>query len=135
MSFIDILVLLIKVLHTLIVLFVVLAPFQNIPVILFIHAMFSILLLFHWYAESDVCFLTYLEAKLTDKKVDQGFIYKIIAPFYNISKLKIIHILWTGVIFLLFISLHKLLIYYYKYCTKIDTLSCIYNAYSIKNNI
>ncbi len=125
------LLLLVKLCHYILILFILIAPFINIPALLVIHIIVSISLLFHWYLDSDVCFLTYLEAYLTGKNVNNGFIYSIISPIYKISKLQVKHIIWTSTILLLFISFHKVIIYLSS-CE--DKYKCLYNAYK-KNNI
>jgi hypothetical protein len=129
----NILLLFIKICHLLILLFILLTPFQNLPILLLIHMLFSILLLIHWYNQSDVCFLTYLESYITNTNVNDGFIYKIISPFYNISKIKVRQMVWTMTILLLFISSHKFIIYVKENC-KESIYKCVYNAY-IKNNL
>jgi hypothetical protein len=50
--------------HCLIIIFVLFAPFTNIPAILILHITFAICLFTHWYANSNVCSLTVLEANL-----------------------------------------------------------------------
>jgi hypothetical protein len=125
------LLLLVKLCHYILISFILIAPFINIPALLFIHAMLSMSLLFHWYLDSDICFFTYLEAYLTGKNVDNGFIYSIVSPVYKISKLQVRQIIWTITILLLFISSHKVILYLSS-CG--DKYKCLYNAYN-KNNI
>jgi len=112
----NILLLLLKICHIIILLCVLIIPFTNIPILLFLHILFSLLLLLHWYGSSDVCFLTYLESLITGNNINDGFIYKIISPFYNISKIKTKQLIWTITILLLFISLHKFILFINNYC-------------------
>jgi hypothetical protein len=123
------LLLLLRLCHLIILLYILLTPFTDIPVLLFIHALFSILLLIHWYTQSDNCFLTYLESKITGQNINDGFVYKIISPFYNISKPDVKKMVWTITIFLLFISLHKCIMYIKNHCNK-SFYKCIYYAYT-----
>ena len=106
----NLLLLLLNIIHISILLFILLAPFTNNILILFIHILFCILLLIHWYINTDVCFLTLVEAFITGSDVNKGYIYKIISPFYNISQLQVKTMIWTITILLLIISLYKLII-------------------------
>ena len=103
----DILLLLLNFIHISILLFILFCPFTDNILLLFIHILFSILLLLHWYIQSDICFLTYVEAIIRGEDVKQGFIYKIISPFYNISELKVKNMIWTITILLLCLSIYK----------------------------
>ena len=122
----NILLLLLKLCHISILLFILLVPFTNNTILVFIHILFSILLLLHWYIQSDVCFLTYVEAIITGEDVNQGYIYKIISPFYNISRLKVKYMVWTVTILLLFISLYKFIKFIRENC-KESIYKCIDN--------
>jgi len=61
------------------------------------------------------------------QNINDGFIYKIISPIYNISKLKVKQMIWTITILLLFISSHKVIMYLSS-CG--DICKCLYNVYN-----
>jgi hypothetical protein len=96
--------------HIGIILFVLLAPFCNIPMVILLHIVFCICLLMHWYDNSDVCSLTILEGKLRGTPVTETIIYQFISPIYNISVLKLNKVIWICTTLLLLISLYKLYI-------------------------
>lgn len=71
--------------HLLVVLFVIFAPFSNVPYILVLHITFGISLLVHWYFNDNTCSLTVLESSLRGIPRDTTFTYQFIAPVYDIS--------------------------------------------------
>ena len=79
-------ILLIKIIqfiHILLILYIILGPFilpkhtKNIISIL-------LLILYRWITNNDTCTLTTIENKLTNN--NNGFIYRIISPIYNIRE-------------------------------------------------
>ena len=76
----------ISIFHTLVVLFVLLAPFIDIPAILILHITFSVCLLIHWWANNNICSLSYIESQLRGTDHTESFTHKFIAPIYDISK-------------------------------------------------
>lgn len=105
----------IRLIHILIVLFMIMVPFlQNLQLSI-LHFTFGISILVHWYCNNNVCSLTLLEAKLRGIEVGKGFIYQIIAPVYDFLKLDAIseHNLTTSiyvvVITLMLISLYRII--------------------------
>ena len=98
----------IYVLHILVILFVIFAPFSNIPSILIIHIAFSFSLLVHWIANNNACSLTYLESQLRGIDVKDSFTYQFISPVYDISKTDWSRICYTITIIVLIISIYKL---------------------------
>lgn len=95
-------------LHILVILFVILAPFSNIPSILIIHIAFSFSLLAHWLANNNACSLTFMEAQLRGIDVKDSFTYQFISPVYDISKTDWSRICYIATIILLIISIYKL---------------------------
>lgn len=95
--------------HVLIILFVLLAPFSNIPYILFLHIMFCITLVIHWYLNSNVCALSILESKFRglDSHAD-GFIHKFVAPMYDVSETNWSNFCWMVTLVLMSVSSYKL---------------------------
>jgi len=109
MDFTLLLANLVSIFHIIVVLFVLFAPFSNIPAMLILHVTFSISLLTHWYGNSDVCSLTYLESFLRGQPYTEGFTYKFIAPMYNISQTQWSQLCYILTIGLMYISIYKLM--------------------------
>lgn len=95
--------------HCLIILFVLFAPFTNVPAILILHITFAISLMVHWNANSNVCSLSILEANLRglDTREDT-FTHQFIAPVYDISATEWSNIVWVITTVVLLISIYKL---------------------------
>lgn len=100
---------LIFIFHCIVVLFVLFAPFTNIPAILILHITFALSLIVHWRANSNVCSLSILEAHLRglDSRQD-AFTHKFIAPMYDISSTEWSSIVWIITLIVLCISIYKL---------------------------
>ena len=98
--------------HILIILFVILAPFIDIPAILILHITFSLCLLVHWWANNNICSLSFIESQLRGTDHTESFTHKFIAPIYDISKTEWSKICKIITIILLCISLYNL--YYSK---------------------
>jgi hypothetical protein len=100
---------LIFVFHCVIILFVLFAPFTNIPAILILHIVFAISLMVHWNANSNVCSLSILEAHLRglDGR-EETFTHKFIAPVYDISSTEWSNIVWIITFVVFCISIYKL---------------------------
>ncbi len=94
--------------HVLIVLFIIITPFTNMISLLILHVTFSICLLLHWKANSNVCSLSMLESYLRGVDRDSTFSHQFIAPIYDISSSDWCHISTIITLVLLFISLSKL---------------------------
>lgn len=95
--------------HCVIVLFVILAPFSNIPALLILHITFAVCLMVHWHANSNVCSLSMLELQLRglDNREDT-FTHQFIAPMYDISLTEWSNIVWCVTFVLMCISIYKL---------------------------
>jgi hypothetical protein len=93
--------------HVFIIIFVILGPLSPIPSILFLHIIFSISLMTHWYMNNDACSLTYMEAQLRGVEIKDSFSYKFIAPMYNISKTD-----WSNICYIITICAMCLSIYF-----------------------
>ena len=95
--------------HCIIILFVLFAPFTNIPALLILHITFAISLMVHWIANSNVCSLSVLEAHLRGIDIrEDTFSHKFIAPIYDISATEWCNIVWVITIVVLCISIYKL---------------------------
>lgn len=98
----------IHVLHILIILFVLTAPFVNIPSLLILHIVFSISLITHWYYNNNQCSLSIIEANLRGLDRTDSFSHKIIAPIYDISKTEWITFCYIITIVLMCVSIYQL---------------------------
>ncbi len=105
----NILALIIRIIHIMLVLFIVLAPFSKIAPLLILNITGGWCLLVHWAANNDVCFLTMMEGKLRNIDYRQGFLHQFVAPIYNISDKQTSQISYGVVILSMLISLYNLL--------------------------
>lgn len=94
--------------HVAVIIFILLAPFSNIPAFLILHVTFSFSLLLHWYNNNNECSLTYMEAKLRGLDRTESFTHKFIAPLYDISRTEWSRICYIVTIVLMFVSIHYL---------------------------
>ena len=84
--------LLISVLHVMVILFVLCAPFSNSNYLLLMHLIIIPFILLHWYVNNNNCSLTAIEKFVKDKTEGQDtnkedcFSYKFIAPIYDFKK-------------------------------------------------
>lgn len=69
--------------HFIIVLFIIIAPFTNIPSLLFLHITFSICLIVHWYSNSNICSLSLFESKLRGLHYTKTFMHSFVSPIYD----------------------------------------------------
>lgn len=93
-----------------IILFVLIAPFLKIPILLILHIVFSISLLIHWANNSNVCSLSLLESKLRNIPYTQSFTHSFIGPVYDISSTDWSKICYFVTITLMIISIYNLII-------------------------
>lgn len=101
--------------HIIVIVFVLLAPFSNIPAILILHVTFSFSLLIHWYNNNNECSLTYMEAKLRGLDRTESFSHKFISPLYDISKTE-----WSRYCYIITIVLMCVSIYYLYHSDKVS---------------
>lgn len=94
--------------HVGVVLFVMLAPFFNVPSALVLHVTFCITLLVHWNANSNVCSLSVLESKLRGIDYTQSFTHQFIGPVYDVSSTDWSNIVWTATVVLMCVSAYRL---------------------------
>ncbi len=95
--------------HCFIILFILFAPFTNIPAILILHITFALSLIVHWHANSNVCSLSIFEAHLRglDSR-EETFTHKFVAPMYDISATEWSNIVWVITAVVACISIYKL---------------------------
>lgn len=124
MSFInDSLVILINIIHLIVIIFVLAAPFSNSNYLMLLHAIVIPFIILHWLLNNNTCCLTiaekYIREKNTGTKVkeDDCFTYQLVAPIYDFNK---DHQAFSTFIYLLTISLWLISVYNisYKICTK-----------------
>jgi hypothetical protein len=88
----DSILFLISVLHIMVILFVVCAPFSNSNYLLIMHIIIIPFIILHWYLNNNTCSLTVMEKFIKDKTEGQNtnredcFSYKFIAPIYDFNK-------------------------------------------------
>ncbi|NBP13293.1 hypothetical protein EBU95_02715 [bacterium] len=94
--------------HLLVVLFVLFAPFLGHPALWILHISFCVTLLVHWWGNSNVCSLSYMESSLRGLDYTQSFTHQFIAPVYDISKTEWSKIVNNITIVLLLLSVYFL---------------------------
>ena len=83
---------LITVLHLIVIIFIVGAPFSNSNYLLMMHIIIVPFIMFHWYLNNNTCSLTVAEKYIREKtygyevKDDDCFSFKFIAPIYDFNK-------------------------------------------------
>lgn len=98
----------IKILHILIILFIIGAPFSNDPRILIVHVSSCISLIVHWYFNNDTCCLTLMESYLSGKKKKETFMGRLISPVYTLDESTTSKVTYYSTIVLMLISVAKL---------------------------
>ena len=98
----------VKLTHTIMILFIILGPFYKNPLLIILHIVSCLCLLMHWYANSDICCLTIVESKLRNVEQVDTIVYKFIQPIYNISELEFNKIIWLYTTLVVIISIYKL---------------------------
>jgi len=85
----DSILLLISVLHILVILFVLMAPFTSNNTLLFLHLIIIPLIVFHWRINDNTCILTKMEKHINKISHDikpskkDSFLYQFISPIYD----------------------------------------------------
>jgi hypothetical protein len=83
---------LITVLHLIVIIFVIGAPFSNSNYLLMMHVIIVPFIMFHWYLNNNTCSLTVAEKFIrqktygSDVNEDDCFTFKFIAPIYDFNK-------------------------------------------------
>ena len=94
--------------HLSVILFVLFAPFTNIPAILVLHITFAICLIAHWYTNSNACSLTVFESYLRGLPSKDTFMHQLISPIYDISSSDLDVLAYIVTLTTLFISIYLL---------------------------
>ena len=88
----DTILLFINVLHLIVILFVLCAPFTGSNYLLTMHAMIVPFIILHWLLNNNTCSLTVAERYIREKaygysiKDDDCYSFKFIAPIYDFNK-------------------------------------------------
>jgi hypothetical protein len=89
----QIMLCIISVLHIIVILFVLLAPFSNSNYFLFMHIIIVPFIMLHWYLNNNTCSLTIAEKAIrqhmnkgVNVEDDECYTYKFIAPIYDFNK-------------------------------------------------
>jgi hypothetical protein len=108
MSFInDSLIILINIIHLIVVIFVLAAPFSDSNYLMLLHIIVVPFIILHWLLNNNTCCLTVAEKYIREKnvgtsvKADDCFTYQLVAPIYDFNKdheafSTFIYILTTG---------------------------------------
>jgi len=98
----------IRFIHYSIILFILFTPFCcNNKYVLETHIILIKYLLLRWITNYHKCNLTELEYKLRGVKKDDGFIYSIIKPIFDINKTKFNYLCYFIVVVLWYLSYKK----------------------------
>ena len=113
--------LIIYIIHLIVLIFVIIAPFTDSNYLLFMHAIIVPFIMFHWLLNNDTCAVTMIEKFArgggeSDVKNEDCISYKIVGPIYNLTRdyADQSQLTWTITIILWLISVGKL---YKKYST------------------
>lgn len=93
MSFInDSLLILINIIHLVIIVFILAAPFSDSNYLMLLHIIVVPFIMLHWLLNNNTCCLTVAERYIREKTVgtnvnpEDCFTYKLIAPIYDFNK-------------------------------------------------
>ena len=93
MSFInDSLLILINIIHLIVIIFVLAAPFSNSNYLILLHIIVVPFIMLHWLLNNNTCCLTVAEKYIRGKTIntqikdEDCFTYQIIAPIYDFNK-------------------------------------------------
>jgi hypothetical protein len=100
----------IKLIHFLVFLFLVVAPFTGSEYLMTMHLLIVPFILLHWATNQSVCALTEMEKLVTGKTCDEEtFFGKIVGPIYKFKTQKEENMfVWTAMITLWFITFVRL---------------------------
>jgi len=115
----------------LLTLFVLLAPWSNIPVLLILHIATCSTLLIHWLKRSQKCSLATIEASLRGCHADETLTHKLVSPIYDIDN----PVIYSITFILMCISMYKLYTNRYKFAQAYNLCTQIGNKYGIVNKL
>ena len=115
MSFInDSLLIMINIIHLIVIIFVLAAPFSNSNYLMFLHVVIVPFIMLHWLLNNNTCCLTVAEKYIRQKTVSTAineedcFTYQLVAPIYDFSKK---HETFSTIIYMLTISVWLVSVY------------------------
>ena len=115
MSFInDSLLIMINIIHLIVIIFVLAAPFSNSNYLMFLHVVIVPFIMLHWLLNNNTCCLTVAEKYIRQKTVsttineEDCFTYQLVAPIYDFSKK---HETFSTIIYMLTISVWLVSVY------------------------
>jgi len=115
MSFInDSLIILINIIHLIVIIFVLAAPFSNSNYLMLLHIIVIPFIILHWLLNNNTCCLTVAEKYIREKntgtsiKENDCFTYQLVAPIYDFNK---DHQSFSSFIYILSISLWSVSVY------------------------
>lgn len=85
--------------------------------------MLSLSLLSHWYTNSNICSLSFFEAKLRNMDYTETYMHKLISPIYDISETTLSKWCYIIVIITMSISIYKI----YKSPKTYKIIDCVKN--------
>ena len=100
---------LVRVLHILLVAWVVLTPFLGSDPMLVLHLVFVPFLWLHWFLNQDTCALTVLEQSLRGVSADRSFFHSLVSPVYKIRDADVRAAAWVASVLLWLVTLRKVL--------------------------
>jgi len=102
--------LIIKLIHWLVFLFIILAPFFGNDYFMSMHLLIVPFILLHWATNQSVCALTEIEKLVTGTKCDdETFFGKVVGPVYKFKTQKEENLfVWTAMITLWFVTFIRL---------------------------
>ena len=110
----DSLVILINIIHLIVIIFVLAAPFSNSNYLMLIHIIVIPFIILHWLLNNNTCCLTVAEKFIREKNIgttikeDDCFTYQLVAPIYDFNK---DHQAFSMFIYILTISLWIMSVY------------------------
>ena len=102
----------VQLIHVIIVLISISALLSNNQFIIRMSAIINSYLLFKWTFVSSECMLTRIESILSNKKLEQGFIYRMLQPFINIKESTLYQNMYFIILGLTIVSYLKLYFLY-----------------------
>lgn len=110
----DSLIILINIIHLIVIIFVLAAPFSNSNYLMLLHIIVVPFIVLHWTLNNNTCCLTVAEKYIREKntgitiKEEDCFTYQLVAPIYDFNKN---HEAFATFIYILTISLWSISVY------------------------
>jgi hypothetical protein len=114
----DALLIFINIIHLIVIIFVLAAPFSNSNYLLLLHIIVVPFIVLHWVLNNNTCCLTVMERYIRESTMgtkinkEDCFTYQIVAPIYDFSKE---HETFATLIYILTISVWLISVYNFSY--------------------